>query len=246
MDFYISFAFIFTCLALAVPFSESEKDIVHRKVGITKDGLVEMPPYANLTFLEKRDEIDDWNHDNPDNTIAGWYVCPDSRVLVTLFNARAVYQAFQRGVWYMRHPNEDQPRWSGREYPHTLNLDDYWAHRVDVGRADGELYMFPLAPNPLGEWPGIPGAPVSGPPGNHRVVFSEHGIFAGVATLYYGEPEGTRLVWCYPVTRYGSRDLGATHEGNPGVDEAWRDTYDGFHYLSAYDPSGGSHPPNPS
>ncbi|KAF3055685.1 hypothetical protein GL218_07116 [Daldinia childiae] len=195
-----------------------------------------------IPLLEKRDDIDDWNHDNPDNRIAAYYVCPHPRVLYTVFNARAVYEAFQRGAWYVAHPGELRPRWSGLEHPHSVWLPDYRAQRVDLGRAEGELFMFPLNPTPLGEWPGLSGAPVSGPPGDHRVVFDEHGMFAGVAVLFTGEPEGTRLIWCYPMLDYGARDVGATAEGNPGVDEAWQDVFDG-HYLYAPDPTGGSRPP---
>ncbi|KAI1468600.1 uncharacterized protein F4812DRAFT_458128 [Daldinia caldariorum] len=120
-------------------------------------------------------------------------------------------------------------------------LPDYHAVRVDLGRADGELFVFPLSPTPLGEWPGIEGSPVSGPPGDHRVVFDEHGVFAGVAALFTGDGV-TRLVWCYPMLDYGARDVGATAEGNPGVDEAWRDGFDG-HYLFLQDPTRGSRPP---
>ncbi|OTA69066.1 hypothetical protein K449DRAFT_446617 [Hypoxylon sp. EC38] len=78
-------------------------------------------------------------------------------------------------------------------------------------------------PSALGEWPGLPGAPVTGPSGDHRVVFDDHGIFAAVATLYTDDPDGTRLIWCYPMHDSGAREVGATAEGNSGVDEAWRD-----------------------
>lgn len=155
----------------------------------------------------------------------------------------AVWQAFQRGVWYNTHVNEERPRWSGIEHPHYIWLPDYRAQRVDLGRADGDLFLFPLAPNPLGEWPGLPGAPVTGPPGDHRVVFDDNNLFAGVATLYTDDPDGTVLVWCYPIHDDGPRDVGATAEGNPGVDEAWRDEYDGHHYLFGPDPMGGSRLP---
>ncbi|KAI2467127.1 hypothetical protein F4781DRAFT_323822 [Annulohypoxylon bovei var. microspora] len=193
--------------------------------------------------LEKRDDIDDWNNAHPDNRIAAWFVCPDPHVLFTVFNAMAVWQAFSRGVWFAQHPNEDRPRWSGVEYPHAILLDQYHAQRVDLGLANGALSLFPLQPGPLGEWPGLPGAPATGPPGDHRVVFDEHGMFAGVVALFTGVPEGERLVWCYPMLDYGARDVGATAEGNPGVDEAWQDRYDG-NYLYAPDPAGGSRPPS--
>ncbi|KAI1482508.1 hypothetical protein F4774DRAFT_406686 [Daldinia eschscholtzii] len=245
----IFLVFLFHVPALAAPFMKSRESYNGdgKAVAFADSPVPEiLNQNQNATFLLlwKRDEIDDWNSDNPDNRIAAFYVCPHQRSLFTVFNAMAVYQAFRRGTWYLAHPNEARPRWSGLEHPHSMTLQDYHAHRVDLGRASGELFMFPINPNPLGEWPGIAGSPVSGPPGDHRVVFDEHGMFAGVAVLFAGEPQGaaTRLIWCYPMLEYGARDVGATAEGNPGVDEAWRDSFDG-HYLFAPDPTGGSRPP---
>lgn len=130
-------------------------------------------------------------------------------------------------------------------FPYTqIWLPDYHARQVDIGEAQGELFAFPVQPNPGSEWPGMPGAPVSGPPGDHRVIFDEHGMFAGVAIILRGTDEGERLVWCYPMLDHGDRDVGATSEGNPGVDEAWIDDYDG-HYLYAADPPFESRPPPP-
>ncbi|KAI1660146.1 hypothetical protein F4813DRAFT_387015 [Daldinia decipiens] len=100
------------------------------------------------------------------------------------------------------------------------------AQRVDLGRAEGELFMFPVNPTPLGQWPGITGAPV-----DHRVTFNKHGMFAGVAVLFTGKLEGTRLAWCYSMLDYGVRDVGATAEGNPDVDEASQDVFDGHHLF---------------
>ncbi|OTA94439.1 hypothetical protein M434DRAFT_265379 [Hypoxylon sp. CO27-5] len=135
------------------------------------------------------------------------------------------------------------PAGAASSTPTPSGYSDYRAQRVDLGRADGHLLVFPLSPNALGEWPGLPGTPVTGPPGDHRVVFDDHGIFAGVATLYTDDPDGTRLIWCYPIHDNGAREVGATAEGNSGVDEAWMDEYDGLHYLYGPDPMGGSHPP---
>ncbi|KAI0117292.1 hypothetical protein F4814DRAFT_282423 [Daldinia grandis] len=248
MKHYGFFFLLFFFIALAAPCTESHEEDYHGDVkaaAIPKGPVVEAlnrTVTVSLPLIEKRDDIDDWNRNNPDNRIAAYYVCPHPRVLFTVFNARAVYQAFQRGAWYIAHQGELRPRWSGLEHPHSVWLPDYHAQRVDLGRAEGELFLFPINPNPLGEWPGIAGAPVSGPPGDHRVVFDGHGVFAGVAVLFAGEPGGTRLVWCYPMLDYGARDAGATAEGNPGVDEAWQDAFDG-HYLFAPDPMGGSRPP---
>ncbi|KAI0135974.1 hypothetical protein F4776DRAFT_113536 [Hypoxylon sp. NC0597] len=248
MRVYTLFVSLLPSIALAALFSDLEKKVNHdnsKIVGAETSVAETLNQTGRVHFLplEKRDEIDDWNNAHGENRIAAWYVCPNSRVLYTVFNALAVWQAFQRGVWYNTHINEERPRWSGLEYPHFIWLPDYRAQRVDLGRADGDLFVFPLAPNPLGEWPGLPGAPVSGPPGDHRMVFDEHNIFAGVATLYTEDPHGTVLVWCYPIHDDGAREAGATAEGNPGVDEAWRDEYDGQHYLYGPDPMGGSHPP---
>ncbi|KAI1409159.1 hypothetical protein F5Y13DRAFT_170921 [Hypoxylon sp. FL1857] len=248
MRFYTFFVLLLPCIALAAPFFDLEKNVNHGNSKITGASETSLVTTSNQTAilhflpLEKRDEIDDWNNANPENRIATWYICPHPRVLFTVFNAMAVWQAFQRGVWYHTHRNEDRPRWSGLQYPHSIWLPNYHARRVDLGRAEGVLSLFPLAPGPLGAWPGFPGAPVSGPPGDHRVVFDENGIFAGVAALF-PDPDGERLIWCYPIDSYGTRDVGATAEGNPGVDEAWVDQYDGHHYLYAPDPLGGSRPP---
>ncbi|KAI1381814.1 hypothetical protein F4677DRAFT_458211 [Hypoxylon crocopeplum] len=245
----IWFIFFLVCKALGAPLSNWEDNSYVRSTSANISGTlsIEMPSRVLIgSPLEKRDEIDDWNYDHPDNRIAAWYLCPHPRVLSTVFNAMAVWQAFQRGNWYQQHPHEERPRWSGLEHPHSVWLPDYRAQRVDVGRAEGDaLLMFPLQPGPLGEWPGVEGSPVSGPPGDHRVVFDEHGMFAGVAALYTGEAQGVRLVWCYPILDYGARDVGATAEGNPGVDEAWRDEYDGRHFFYAPDPAGGSRPAPP-
>ncbi|KAI1802206.1 hypothetical protein F4811DRAFT_410493 [Daldinia bambusicola] len=240
---YFFLVFLFQVLALAAPYMMGREN--HDKATTLADSpvpeILNQTSTGTLLFFWKRDEIDDWNRDNPDNRIAAFYVCPHPHSLFTVFNAMAVYQAFRRGAWYLTHPNEARPRWSGLEHPHSVWLPDYRATRVDLGRADGELFMFPINPTPLGEWPGLEGAPVSGPPGDHRVVFDEHGMFAGVAALFTGDG-ATRLVWCYPMLEYGERDVGATAEGNPGVDEAWRDGFDG-HYLFLPDPTGGSRPP---
>ncbi|KAI1143076.1 hypothetical protein F5Y05DRAFT_142100 [Hypoxylon sp. FL0543] len=248
MRLYNFFIFLFPIVLLAAPFSDLEKVQYDdpKKVATVEDRLVKAMNGTGVVHflpLEKRDEIDDWNNANQENRIAAWYVCPHPRVLYTVFNAMAVWQAFQRGVWYNQHQNEDRPHWSGLEFPHSVWLPNYRAQIVDLGRAEGGLFLFPLAPNPLGEWPGLPGAPVSGPPGNHRVVFDEHGMFAGVAALYADDPDGERLIWCYPIHSDASRDVGATAEGHPGVDEAWMDEYDGHHYLYASDPMGRSRPP---
>ncbi|KAI0852444.1 hypothetical protein F5Y00DRAFT_258288 [Daldinia vernicosa] len=253
MKLYAFLFVLFSSVVFAAPCAELHgknynRDHDHdvKTVAVAEDPVVEAwnrtVAVVALPLLEKRDDIDDWNRDNPDNRIAAYYVCPHPRVLFTVFNARAVYQAFRRGAWYIAHPGELRPRWSGLEHPHSVWLPDYRAQRVDLGRAEGELFLFPVNPTPLGEWPGIAGAPVSGPPGDHRVVLDEHGMFAGVVVLFAGEPGGERLVWCYPMLEYGARDVGATAEGNPGVDEAWRDGFDG-HYLFAPDPVGGSRPP---
>ncbi|KAI1209865.1 uncharacterized protein F4807DRAFT_467398 [Annulohypoxylon truncatum] len=237
---YTIFALLFSHILLASPITNAHV--------IPQNAHAEaLGPATNISslLLEKRDEIDDWNNNHPENRIAAWYICPDPRVLYTVFNAASIWQAFNRGVWFSQHTNEARPRWSGVEFPHTILLEQYRAQRVDLGRVDGEIYLFPLDPGPLGEWPGLPGSPVTGPPGQHRVVFDERGVFAGVAVLFTGEAEGVRLVWCYPMLEYGARDVGATAEGNTGVDEAWRDAYDGLHYLYAPDPAGGSRPPSP-
>nr|QZS37069.1 C052A protein [Hypoxylon sp. CO27-5]QZS37346.1 C052A protein [Hypoxylon sp. CO27-5] len=248
MRVYTFFIFLFPSIALAAPSSDLEKKVNHHNskiTGVETSVAKTLNQTGGFHFLplEKRDEIDDWNDAHEENRIANWYLCPHSRILYTVFNAMAVWQAFQRGVWYNAHTNEDRPRWSGLEHPHTIWLLDYRAQRVDLGRADGHLLVFPLSPNALGEWPGLPGTPVTGPPGDHRVVFDDHGIFAGVATLYTDDPDGTRLIWCYPIHDNGAREVGATAEGNSGVDEAWMDEYDGLHYLYGPDPMGGSHPP---
>ncbi|KAI1462106.1 hypothetical protein F4805DRAFT_194191 [Annulohypoxylon moriforme] len=193
--------------------------------------------------LEKRDDIDDWNSAHPENRIAGWYVCPNPRVLATVFDAQSVWQSFNRGVWYTQHPDEPRPRWSGISYPHVIDLNLYRTRPVDLGRTLGDIYLFPLHPTPIGEWPGTEEVPGIGPPGEHRVVFCQHGVFAGVSVLFT-EPDGLSMVWCYPKLDYGPRDVGASSEGISGVDEAWRDGYDGYHYLYAPDPLDGSHPPS--
>ncbi|KAI1100119.1 hypothetical protein F4804DRAFT_348808 [Jackrogersella minutella] len=224
------------CVALVSPPS---------KPGAITKALLELPHRAvnfSSQSLKMRDEIDDWNDENIENRIAAWYLCPQPRTLYTIFNAMAVWQAFQRGVWYTQYPNEDRPRWGGIEYPHPFR---YHAPHVDLGRADGDLWVFPLQPGPLGEWPGIDGAPVSGPPGDLRVVYDEHGMFAGVAVLLAGDPEGERLVWCYPIYHDRTREVGATAEGNSGVDEALQDQYYVRHFLYGFDPIGGSRPPSP-
>ncbi|KAK6948492.1 hypothetical protein Daesc_010259 [Daldinia eschscholtzii] len=154
---YIFFIFLFHVLALAAPFMKSRENYNGdgKAVAFADSPVPEIlnqNQNATLLLLWKRDEIDDWNRDNPDNRIAAFYVCPHQRSLFTVFNAMAVYQAFRRGTWYLAHPNEARPRWSGLEHPHSMlqlqTLQDYHAHRVDLGRASGELFMFPINPNP--------------------------------------------------------------------------------------------------
>ncbi|KAI0890306.1 uncharacterized protein GGS22DRAFT_183653 [Annulohypoxylon maeteangense] len=240
MRLYIVFAFLFSYIlpglnftnATAVP-EGSYAEALSRAMNLSSRGL------------EKRNEIDKWNHDHPANRIAARYVCPNPRVLFTVFDSMAVWEAFNRGVWFTQHSSEKRPRWSGIEYPHSITLEAYRARVVDLGRTDGTLYLFPLNPTSSGEWPGQSGDPGIGPPGEHRVVYCQHGIFSGVSVLFT-EPDGIRMVWCYPMLDSGPRDMGATSEGNTGVDEAWRDSYDGHHYLYAPDPTSGSHPPGPT
>ncbi|KAL7628963.1 hypothetical protein AAE478_000481 [Parahypoxylon ruwenzoriense] len=256
------FILLFACHVLAAPFTTKRvSNYDHQYGDSTTTDIAEQPnqllsqgsvaPATVIAHVDaplgKRDEIDNWNEDNTDNRIAQWYVCPQHGVFCTVYNARAVWEAFQRGAWYIAHPNEERPRWGGVEFPHPFWLHDYHAPAVDLGRVDldGRLYMFPLQPGPLGEWPGIEGSPVSGPPGDHRVVFDEDGLFAGVATLYVNEAGGVSLFWCYPMFVDGQRDRGATAEGYPGVDETLEDDYDGRHYLYGPDPMGGSRPPSP-
>ncbi|KAI1448160.1 hypothetical protein F5Y02DRAFT_431896 [Annulohypoxylon stygium] len=240
MRIHIVFAFLFSYILSASIFINA--------LGIPKISPVEalLKTVSASRPLEKRDEITDWNGDHQHNQIADAYVCPDEQgTLGTAFSARSVWDAFNRGLWYVMHPTEDRPRWASTEFPHTIVLQQYHAQRVDLGDADGEMYAFPLDPGPLGEWPGLPIGPVFGPPGPHRVIFDEHGVFAGVAVFFEaGWWMNDRLVWCYPIYLYGRRDNGATAEGHPGVDEAWRDLYDGFHYIYAPDPPNGSRPPH--
>ncbi|KAI1779700.1 hypothetical protein F4818DRAFT_149867 [Hypoxylon cercidicola] len=244
MKSFIFLALLFACCIIATtPLTVEKKDentAIHgRKPAIFND--IDADDVV-LELLHKRDEIDDWNNAHQNNRVAGFYVCPDVRALYTVFNSLAVWEAFCRGVWYHQHPNEDRPRWSGLEYPHSIYLPDYHARQVDMGEAHGELFAFPLQPGEGAEWPGVTGSPVFGPPGDHRVLFDGSGMFAGVAIILRGEPDGERLVWCYPILEHGDRDFGATAEGNPGVDEAWIDDYSG-HFLYAPDPAGGSRPP---
>lgn len=149
---------LFSFVALAAPCTESHEKNYHDDVkaaAIPEGPVVETLnrtatvtlPLPACPLLEKRDDIDDWNRNNPDNRIAAvsaventpnplllstiskaqlltrmlqYYVCPHPRVLFTVFNARAVYQAFQRGAWYIAHPGELRPRWSGLEHPHSM------------------------------------------------------------------------------------------------------------------------------
>ncbi|KAI1096044.1 hypothetical protein F5B19DRAFT_488662 [Rostrohypoxylon terebratum] len=203
---------------------------------------------ASRPHLEKRYTITDWNNDHPNNQIADVHIPYNAHGLIcTAFTARSVWDAFNRGLWFVMHQTQDRPRWAGNQFPHTLVLQQYHARRVDLGEADGEIYVFPLNPGLLGEWPGLNMGmgPVFGPPGPHRVVFDDRGVFVGVAVMHEaGWWMDDRLVWCYPIYPSGARDSGATAEGHPGVDEAWRDTYDGFHYVYAPDPADGSRPPH--
>lgn len=169
------------------------------------------------------------------------YICPHPLVLASLLNSVAVYEALQQAIWFQQHPNEERPHWNGMHYPSTIDPYEYFARIVDLGNVVGPPVSFPVYPMPTGAWPGLPGAPVLGPPGNIRVLLDEAGTFAGLVVLWYGH-EGQDLVWCYPVDTHGWRDTGATGENVPGVDEALRDNYDGFHFVDVMNPQWGSHP----
>ncbi|KAI0380101.1 hypothetical protein F5Y04DRAFT_106245 [Hypomontagnella monticulosa] len=187
------------------------------------------------------DDIREYNRNHPNNQISDFYICPHPRVLASLFNSVAVWEAVRRGLWYLQHPSEPRPGWNGIYYPSYIDVREYFTRQVDLGETSGTLHAFPLNPRSLSEWPGFPDAPVVGPPGNHRVIFDESGRLAGVVVLWNGE-EGADFVWCYPVHDSGFRDWGATAEGVAGVDEALRDNYDSFHFLDMTDPQWGSHP----
>ncbi|KAI2618793.1 hypothetical protein GGR54DRAFT_142955 [Hypoxylon sp. NC1633] len=196
--------------------------------------------------LEKRNVVDEWNYNNPENRIAANYVCPHARVLPTVFDSITIWTAFERGYSYMQY-DDIRPRWSGLEFPHPFNLPapdyEYRTQLVDLGRAEAPFFLFPLKRTANGAWPGTTGTTsVYAPPGDHRVVFDQKGKFAGVSVLYTDDPDGVRLVWCYPMLDDGSRMVGATAEGYPGVDEGWEDQYDG-HYLYEADPYGRSRTP---
>ncbi|KAI1767235.1 hypothetical protein GGR53DRAFT_135693 [Hypoxylon sp. FL1150] len=196
--------------------------------------------------LQNRDNITQWNFDHQENQIAAYYTCPDMLRLYTAFDDMSVWEAFQQALWYHGRKGllaEDQPRWSGLDYPHPIWLADYHARDVDLGHCNGNLFAFPLNPGQVMPWPGIRGWPITGPPGNHRIIYDDKGLFAGVAIIYRGD-SSERLGWCYPIYADGARHLGATGDGVSGVDEAWIDSYDG-HFLFAPNPAAKSNPPGP-
>ncbi|KAI1465904.1 uncharacterized protein F4812DRAFT_116487, partial [Daldinia caldariorum] len=69
---YVFFVFLFQVLALAAPYMKSREshDEATTSAEIAVPEILNQTSTGTLLFLWKRDEIDDWNRDNPDNRIA--------------------------------------------------------------------------------------------------------------------------------------------------------------------------------